>query len=259
MPHFVDNHANHPVFGAFGIGAVLFRATVIEADHRVFHPDFFGVHRNRGGIRIIKSVFGIISQRVCHNFCGILLPERIAFFGIVGHRHHRAIAERHAHRVPNKFSGACPTEIANVFRFENPGFAAIRFIFFILAGFGFGNDHHRFAGAARFAETLLLLRRKHLSRILQHASRSDNVIRRNGDAHRKIAETQCEFAAAQKLFVLPAIHLVIHGHSRIKLGDGVEVIVVFRKIFVAGAAAHFHAIVDVIPPFYVERKRAARL
>ena len=37
MPYFVDDHTDHTIFYGLTVGAILFRSSIVEADHRVFH------------------------------------------------------------------------------------------------------------------------------------------------------------------------------------------------------------------------------
>lgn len=61
------DHAQHPVFRAFAIGAVFFGTAEVEADHRVFHP-VRGFNALRYRVRIWDREFGIGFNRMLNGF-----------------------------------------------------------------------------------------------------------------------------------------------------------------------------------------------
>ena len=77
----------------------------------------------------------------------------------------------------------------------------------------------------------------------------------NGDRHLEIAKGEGEFAAAEELFVLPALVVGVERHARIELCDRVQPIVVLREVLVTRPAAVFHPIVDRVPPIDLETDR----
>src|SRR5215213_3532733 len=77
------------------------------------------------------------------------------------------------------------------------------------------------------------------------------MIVRRRDSHEKIAELESELTASEKLIVLPAIHIVIGGHSRIPLGELVDICSI-RKDLVPRPTAVNACVVDLVIP--VDRK-----
>ena len=56
--------------------------------------------------------------------------------------------------IPDKFSGAGPSEVAHVFGFENPSLGVSGAFFFVILGFFRGDDEYRLLGCVGFAKSL---------------------------------------------------------------------------------------------------------
>ncbi len=182
----------------------------------------------------------------------IATPQRFAFFGVKRHGHHRFFTHVVLHRIPDKFPRRCPSEITNLIGFEDPRFRFPRFRCFVLFRFLGSHDEHWLLGRFCFLQSLFLFLCQDFVRIQQYARRSHNVVGRDGDADQVIAHLQCEFTAAKKLFVLPAVGVGVGAESRKPLGDFVQPVAVFFKIFTAAASADQFAVVDFVVPIDLE-------
>src|SRR5437868_10689112 len=85
------------------------------------------------------------------------------------------------------------------------------------------------------------------------------MIGRYGDLHFKIPERKGKFALAEKLFILPSIHVVINTHAWIELRDNIHVVSIVWEIFVHAAFTEYHTIVNVIRPLDAKGKSLASL
>jgi hypothetical protein len=124
--------------------------------------------------------------------------------------------------------------------------------FTCLSIFLIGDDDGMYTFVTRFDEQGLLFFGEDLCGILQFASSSDEMIGRHCDRHIKIAKAYSEFSFAQELFVLPALDIIVHTHAWIELGDGVEVVFIFCKIFITRSTTELHAVIDIVPPLELE-------
>ena len=73
-----------------------------------------------------------------------------------------------------------------------------------------------------------------------------------GEGDLIVPEGQGKLPASQKLFVQPTAGFVIDSQPRKKLGDGIDIVVVFFIKIESGPAALLVAVVDVVPPFDIE-------
>ena len=74
-----------------------------------------------------------------------------------------------------------------------------------------------------------------------------------------ITKFECEFAAAQKLFVLPARIIRIGGQTREPLRHTKDVIVFFGEIFIAPAASNRDFVQNIMFPIDLDCNRFAGL
>ena len=58
---------------------------------------------------------------------------------------------------------------------------------------------------------------------------------------------------------MPPLVIHVYHQTRVKLGDGVQVIVLLFKILISAASAVLHAVIDVVPPRHIKHKRASWL
>jgi hypothetical protein len=260
VAHFVDDHPDHAILDALGVGAILLGPSEVEADHRVFHADGVRMDRYGHGIGIVNGVLGIDLQRVFHRAGAVLFPQRIALFRVIAHGHHLLATDVHRHRIPDEFSAGGKTEIADVLGLIDPcllGGGAAAFVLgrFIL----FDDDDGLRSGVLGLVVARKLRGGQHLTEVLTLARGGHNMVGRHGEVHGVVAKRKGKFTLAEKLLVLPALHLVVNAHAGKKLGDGVEVILILRKILVARTAPDLHPVVDIVPPLHLDAHLASGL
>ena len=103
MPHFMNNHANHPVFGARAISPVLVGSSIIKANHWVFHSARC-FHADCHWILIGCAVFAVGFDGMRHHFGRIFTIQTIGFFCVVAHAIDTFSFYKFRHRIPNEFS-----------------------------------------------------------------------------------------------------------------------------------------------------------
>ena len=233
VAYLVDDHRDHAVFGALGVGAIGFRTTAVEADHRVLHPDPLAVYRNGYRIWIVDGVGAVAAQGVRYGLGAVLLPQRIALLGVVAHGQWSLVTYLYAHGVPDELARRSERKVTYVFGLKDPGLLAFLLALFGFAGFFFGDDHHRAVGVLGRGKAFALGGGQHLAGVGQLTSGAHNVVRRHGDGHLVIAEIEGELTATEELLVLPAIVVTVHSHAWVELCNGVQVVAVLLKILVA--------------------------
>ena len=190
--------------------------------------------------------------------CRVATPERLAFLGIVRHRHDVAAANGMPLSVPDEFSRRRKREITDLLCLKDPrllSFGFMALVRFRLIGI---DDEHRRVGGTGSRQPLLLDLRQHLVGIHQLAGRGDNVIFGDSNANDVVPKLESELTAPEELLVVPAIHIGESHHARIPLSNFVDVVLVFGKILVSRPPADKLRVVDCIIPLDIERHRITR-
>src|SRR5690606_29642230 len=144
--------------------------------------------------------------------------------------------EFYGHSIPDKFTGRGECEIAYAVGVKLPCLLLPATRCLVSAGFRLSDNEHRFIERrACFAKPFLLFRRQHLVGVLQRSGRRYDMVSRNGNLYLVASEGQCELASSQELFVLPALVVIEHAHTREKLGDGIHIVFVLLEILQAAA------------------------
>ena len=260
VSHLMNDNTDHSNLRAFCVGSIRLRTTAVETNHRILHTNPLGVNTDSDGIGICYSKLWVCFQGLSNCLGGILLPQWIPFFGVKAHRQRRSLTYPHCHSIPNKLPARSPREVTNILCIKYPCLHSLLFGQFSLTGLLFRNDHNRLIiGYTCGLKPLSLLRCKHLFFIFQHTCWRHNMVRRNIKFNVVITKIHSKLPIAQKLLVLPPLIIGIHHHPRIKLSNGINVIVLFLKIFVAASSSNRHAIIDVIAPCNIKHKRSSRL
>ena len=259
----MDDHADERVLGAFRVGAVRFRPRTVEADHRILHAADGAVDGPGHRVGVVEGVPGVDLDRVGDGVGGILIPERHAFLGVEGHRHHRLAVHLGAgdgHGVPDELAGRGEGEVADVAGLEAPGLLAFRAALF--GGFRFfGRDHEdgAFGLLAGLGETLALDGREYFLGILEQACGGDDVVIGHGEGDLVVAELEGELAGAEELLVDPTGVVGVSRHAGEPLGDGVDMVPVFLEELEARAGHDALRVIDRIGPGDLEHEVVAGL
>ena len=97
--------------------------------------------------------------------------------------------------------------------------------------------------------TLVLPFTQDLIGVKQDSCGTNNMIGRNRNLKLVVTKGQGKLATAGKLLILPSFDFVVNCHPGKELGNGIEVIIILRKIFhTRSASSIFHSIVYIIPP-----------
>ena len=254
VPDLVDDDADQAVLGVARIGELARllvggRPVPVEGDHRIFHAAALpAVDRDRDRVRVGEGEARIHLHGVHHGLRRILRPDRLALVWVEGHRHHEragGVLLAVAHRIPDVFARARPSEIADVLRGEPPGAGRRRALILVLRRLGRGDDEHRSVGGLGALEPRALLGGENLAGVLQHARRGDHMVGGDGEFDIVVAELERELAAVEELLVLPAGVVGVGGEAGEPLRQEVLVGVVLREVFVAAAGADRRFVDDV--------------
>ena len=202
---------------------------------------------------------------------GILSIDWVRLLGVITHTHHLfAFFGRIGQGIPDKLAAGTPGKIAHVVGFVNPGFElGGPFGFFGFFGLFKRNNFDRLFGLLGLLPTGVLSWAEQGGIIEAFARCCNYVI--GGKCHfdHKIAEGQGKFSTSGELFVLPTRKIAVGTKPGIPLGDGENVIVLVREIFITATGqvgrtvAHNFGNVDavhqIIMPLDAESKRTAWL
>ena len=103
MPHFMNNHADHTVFGARAIRPVLVGSAIIEANHWIFHSARC-FYADCYWILIGGAVFAVGFDGVGDHFGRVFTIQTVGFFCVVTHAIDSFSFHKFGHGIPNKFS-----------------------------------------------------------------------------------------------------------------------------------------------------------
>ena len=199
-------------------------------------------------------------------FGRIAAVNGVGLFSVITHAHHLfTFLGGIGQSIPHEFAAGTPGKVTHIVGFVNPGFE-LRSTFGLFILFGFVQCHNldRFFGLLGLLPTGVLSRAKQGRIIEAFTGGGYHIIGRQGHFDHKIAKAEGKFGTAGELFVLPSGKIAVHAQARIPLGDGKNVVVFFRKIFVtatrevgravAGNIGNVDAVYQIIMPFDAEGK-----
>ena len=128
----MDDHRDEPIFCTLGVGAILFRARPLPADHRVLHPADGRVNRNGHGLRIVERELRINLQRVSYCVRAVTAPQWLALLRPIAHGHHLAPVKIHAQRIPDKLARAGKCKIPHIVRLVDPRLLPLLLLLIVL-------------------------------------------------------------------------------------------------------------------------------
>ena len=250
VAHFVDDHAHQSQLRPLAVGAVLFRARAVEAEHRIFHATAPAQTHATGryGVGVVEGVAPIDLECVRHGSGAVLVPEGHSLLGVAALRDDHAVVDLHALGIPDQTLAGVPCEVTHVHGLEAPcQIIAPGWPGFRLSGFFGGCDEERFVAESSSVQAISLRRGEYIIGILQLAGGQHHKVVGHRDLHVPVSEFQRVFTLAQELLQLPTRVVGVGCGPGLPLGDVVEPRTVLQLLVSAASSPQLEVVHGVVP------------